>query len=35
MTRTHPFHQQRVINHFLMSGDTLYQLFELATFSVD
>lgn len=34
MTKTYPFHQQHVINHFLIGGVTLYQPFELATFSV-
>lgn len=34
MTKTYPFHQQHVINHFLIDGVIIYQPFELATFSV-
>lgn len=34
MTKTYPFHQQHVINHFLIDGGVVYQPFELATLSV-
>lgn len=34
MTSTYPFHQQHVVDHFFIRGVTLYQPFELATFSV-
>lgn len=34
MTKTYPFHQQHVINHFFIDGVIIYQTFELATFSI-